>query len=366
MPLYQQAAGRKVAADDLLMGRFPADFVVNDAVAGHVHAHIRGRFVGRSAVNALEYRFQHGENFHVPVVVDRGLAIGFQMEGVDHVHVVQIGGGGLIGDVHRMVQGKIPDGEGLKFGVARLYALLVLLVQLAQTDRHFAASGAGRGDNDQRTAGFHIFVAAKSVVADDLLHVVGITLDGKMPEYPDAQIFQPLLEQNRVVLVVPAGHDHAAHIQADAAEGVDQPQHVRVIGDAQIAPHFAFFDVVGVDGDDQLGLILQIQQHPHLAVRQKAGKHPGSVIIVEELAAEFHVELSAKGVDALPDAFGLHGCVFVVVKPDMHRYLSPFQCTIHLIMTFFGRQGKDLPKMEEVFGWIDKKPRAGWTRGKEP
>ena len=169
-----------------------------------------------------------------------------------------------------------------------------------------------------------------------------------MPEYPDAQIFQPLLEQNRVVLVVPAGHDHAAHIQADAAEGVDQPQHVRVIGDAQIAPHFAFFDVVGVDGNDQLGLILQIQQHPDLAVWQKSGKHPGSMVIIEELAAEFHVELAAESVDALADALGLHGRVFVIVKPDMHVYLSPFQCTIHLIMTFFGKQGKDLPKPEEV------------------
>ena len=72
------------------------------------------------------------------------------------------------------------------------------------------------------------------------------------------------------------------------------------------------------------------------------------MVIIEELAAEFHVELAAESVDALPDALGLHGCVFVVVKPDMHVYLSPFQCTIHLIMTFFGKQGKDLPKPEEV------------------
>ena len=42
------------------------------------------------------------------------------MERVDHVDVVQIGGGGLVGQVDGMLEGQIPDGEGLELGVAAL------------------------------------------------------------------------------------------------------------------------------------------------------------------------------------------------------------------------------------------------------
>lgn len=44
--------------------------------------------------------------------------------------------------------------------------------------------------------------------------------------------------------------------------------------------------------------------------------------------------------------------VFVIVKPDVHMYLSLSKCTPHLIMTFFGRQGKDLTKTEKVSKWM--------------
>ena len=40
------------------------------------------------------------------------------MEGIDHIHVIQVGGGRLIGQVHRVLQGQVPDGEGLKLGIA--------------------------------------------------------------------------------------------------------------------------------------------------------------------------------------------------------------------------------------------------------
>ena len=69
---------------------------------------------------ALEHGLQHREDLHITVVVDGGHAIGLQMEGVDHVHVVQIGGGRLVGEVDRVVQGQVPDGEGLKLGIAGL------------------------------------------------------------------------------------------------------------------------------------------------------------------------------------------------------------------------------------------------------
>ena len=73
-----------------------ADVLVGEAVAYHVDSHVGGRLVGILTVDALEEGVQHWEYFDVAVVVDRGTAIGLQMERVDHVDIVQIGRGSLV------------------------------------------------------------------------------------------------------------------------------------------------------------------------------------------------------------------------------------------------------------------------------
>ena len=90
------------------------------------------------------------------------------MERVDHVHVVQVGGGGLVGQIDRVLQGNVPDGEGLKLGVARAYAVFVLVVELGEARRHLAAAGTRRGDDDERVRRLDILVAAKALVAHDV------------------------------------------------------------------------------------------------------------------------------------------------------------------------------------------------------
>ena len=65
------------------------------------------------------------------------------MEGVDHVDVGQIGCRGLIGEVDRVLERQVPDRERLIFGVARVHAALVLLIELAEAGRHLAGAGAG-------------------------------------------------------------------------------------------------------------------------------------------------------------------------------------------------------------------------------
>ena len=110
--------------------------------------------------------------------------------------------------------------------------------------------------------------------------------------------------------------NHAAHRQAPAAEDVDEPQHVAVIGDAQVAPDLVLLDVSGVDGDDDLRLVLQLLQHADLAVWLESGQHPGGVVVVKQLAAELQIQLSAELRDAVPDVLRLHLQVLLVVKAD--------------------------------------------------
>ena len=60
------------------------------------------------------------------------------MKRIDDVVVVQIGRGRLIGDVHRMGQRQIPNGEGLVLGVAGGDATLVLMIELGEAGGHLA------------------------------------------------------------------------------------------------------------------------------------------------------------------------------------------------------------------------------------
>ena len=312
------AQALEVAAHDLLAGGLTADLIVHDAVACHVHAHVRGALVGALPGDQLKHGVHHREDLDVSVIVDGGNPIGFQMERVDHVHIVQVGGGGLVGQVHRVLEGNVPDGEGLKLGVTGLHAPLVLVVQLGQAGGHLTAAGARGRDDHQRALGLNVVVAAIALVAHDVGHVIGVTGDLIVAEGADAQIVEALFKGLHLRGGGVLGHTHAAHIQAHPLEGVDQAQHIQIVGDAVIAADLAAHNVLSADDDDDLRLILQLQQHLQLAVRLEARQHAGGMIVVEQLAAELQIQLVVKLLDALADMLGLHRKIFVVVKSNFH------------------------------------------------
>ena len=96
-----------------------------------------------------------------------------------------------------------------------------------------------------------------------------------------AELFQLFLKGAGRRLAHKAGDDDAADKEAKGAEGVDQPQHIEVVGDPEIAADFIFDDVAGIDRDDDLGLVGQGLEHLDLAVGREPGQHPGGVIVVE-------------------------------------------------------------------------------------
>ena len=51
----------------------------------------------------------------------------------------------------------------------------------------------------------------------------------------------------------------------------------------------------------------------------EAGKHAGGVVVVEQLAAEFQVQLVVKLGDPLPDVGRLCLQVFFIIKSNMHK-----------------------------------------------
>ena len=123
------------------------------------------------------------------------------------------------------------------------------------------------------------------------------------------------------------GEHYGADEEAAGTEHVDESQYVFVIRDAEIAAGLAFFDMVGVDGDDDFHIVHQTFQHAELGVRLKAGQHARGVVVVEELASEFQIEFAAELRDALSDVGGLQLDVFFVVDPWRIEVGIPFRTT---------------------------------------
>ena len=255
---------------------------------------------------AIEYRVSK-QSHHVPVVVHRGLPIGLEVEGVDHVHVVEVDGRGLVGEVHGVAQRQVPDRERLKLGVARAHAALVLVIELAQARGHLAATGAGRGHDDEATRRLDVVVAAEAVVADDARDVGRVVRDDVVPVHADAERLEPALELFRRGLAAVVRDDDAADVQPAALECVDQAQGVVVVGDAEVAAALVALDIIRRDGDDDLRLVAHLHEHAHLAVGGEARQHARCVVVVKEFAAELQIQLAAEERDALADVFGLHG-----------------------------------------------------------
>lgn len=133
----------KVAADDLHLGSVAAGIVIGDGKTDHIDAHVRRALVGALAQDLFHQGTDYREGLDVAVVVDRGLVVGLQVEGVDDIGVIEVSRGGLVGNIDRMRQRKIPDREGLELGIAGGRAMLVLVIELRQAGGKLARARTG-------------------------------------------------------------------------------------------------------------------------------------------------------------------------------------------------------------------------------
>ena len=273
------------------------------------------------------------------------------MEGVDHIHVGEVRRGCLIGQIHRMLERQVPDGERLKLGVARFDPPTVLVVELAKAGGHLAAAGARGRHHHQGAAGLDILVAAIALLTDNHIDVVGVAGNGIVAVGPHTQSAQPLEESVCRRLAFVLRDHHAAHIQVHTPEDIDEPQHILLIGDTQIPTDLVLLDIAGADGHYDLHVVLELLEHTDLAVRLKAGQHPGCVVVVKELAAEFQVQLAAELLDPFPDMGRLRLQIFLVIKSDFSHTSSPhhsFQILSSILHLVFCHKGGSW-KMDDEF-----------------
>ena len=186
----------------------------------------------------MEDGSHNGECLNIAIVVNSGDAISREVERVYHVNIFQIGGGCLIGDVNRVLQRKIPNGEGLIFCVACLYAALLLMIKLRKAGRELAAAGTGRCYNNERAAGFDIGICAVALLRNDGVNIGGVALGEGVNINTLAAHLQLFSKGIGAALSRILSYQHRADIQSSLAELVYQSEHVHIVGDSNIGANF--------------------------------------------------------------------------------------------------------------------------------
>ena len=353
-------------------------------MARHVDAHIRGALVRGGSEDLLEEAVQDREDFDVTVVVDRLDPVRLQVEGINHVDVVEVGGGRLVGDVHRVIQRNVPDREGLPLRVPRLDPALVVVVQLRQAGRHLAGARAGSRHNDEVAAGLHVLVGAVALVRDDALDVRGVAGDREVAVDADAELLEALLHLGgRLVVVRPLRDDDGTDVQATLTEFVDLTQNLVVVGGSHVGADLAAREVLGVNSDDDLDLVRQFAQHTHLVIGRETGQNARGVHVIDQLATELQIQLAAEFASSLGNVSRLHLNVLITIKTDaVHASsevaemlgavragrsgavtLSGFHCR-HAWAARYGwdaRKGSDLTRC--VAASPSASARCGWRAG---
>ncbi len=144
------------------------------------------------------------------------------MERIDDIGVVEVSRGGLVGNIDRMRQRKIPDREGLELGIAGGGTVLMLVIQLREASSELARAGAGCRHDNERTRGLDKLVLAVAIVGHDQIDIVRIPLDGIVQLGGNTERVQAVAEHIGSRLAGVLGDDHSRDGKAVAAEQVNQ------------------------------------------------------------------------------------------------------------------------------------------------
>ena len=135
------------------------------------------------------------------------------------------------------------------------------------------ASWSWSGDDNEAAGGLDVVVLAVALVADYLLEVRGIALDAVVVVHLHAESLEPALEGDSSGLVVIACEHDAADVETDLGEYVVEADNVDIVGDSKVAADLVLLDIIGVDDDDYLSLVFELEQHLQLAVGLEAWEH---------------------------------------------------------------------------------------------
>ena len=270
-----------ISADDFLTGCFLADFIVYDAISGHIYTHVSRGFVWAFSHNLLKHGLYNRENLNITVIVDCSNAISIQMKWIDHIYIIQISCSSLISKVHRMLQRNIPDRESLKLSVSCADSSFILVVKLGKAGCHFSASRSGCSNNNERAGGFNIVILSVSFITYDQRGVAWISWNIVKNINSDSKLLQTLFKCICSFLSGIACDANTSYIETSAGKLMHETQYIFVIGNAKITAYLILLNIRCTDNNYDFSLVGKLHKHAQLAVRFKTWENAGCVIIIK-------------------------------------------------------------------------------------
>jgi hypothetical protein len=98
-----------------------------------------------------------------------------------------------------------------------------------------------------------------------------------------------VLELHGPRLVLKAGNHDRPQFDSPVPQVVDQLHGVGIVRDAEISAHLLSLNRAGMDAEEDLRLVLEMRQQPHLHIRIESRQHAGRVVVEQQLTSEFKV-----------------------------------------------------------------------------
>ena len=122
----------------------------------------------------------------------------------------------------------------------------------------------------------------------------------------DVASFQLVNEHIHSRCVLISGYYHAVYFKIILSENIYKSENLQIIGDSEILACLAVDDVPGIYAYYDFRLILHLLQKLYLCVFIKSREHSHSMLVVNQLAAEFQIQsLSPAAVYPLQDILRL-------------------------------------------------------------
>ena len=318
------ATGSIITAQNFLLRGIVYYLIIKNAISGHINAHICRAFIGRFSHNTLHHSIKHRENFYITVIVYCSFSVCLQMVGVYHINIIKVGGCGLISKIDRRFKGNVPNRKGFKLGISRLYTTLIFVIKLRKAYRHFSASRSGGCNNHQRTLCFNKIVLAEAVITYNKGYICRIILYRIVLINLNTERTKPFFKLIGSRLSAVAGYNNTAHEKTYASKCINKAKGIHIVGYTKIPPALIGFNSIGINNNNNFGLVLKLKEHTNLTVGIKTRQNTGGMIIVEQLTPELHIQLAAETGNTLPYLFGLKLNIFVIIKPDFAHFCGSF------------------------------------------
>jgi len=179
------------------------------------------------------------------------------MEGVDHVDIIKVCCGSLVGQVNWMMKGKIPNWEGFIFRVARLDTIDLVVVHIGHTGCQFSRTRSRSGYDNQVSTGFDVVIFPHAFWRNDMIHIRRISFDWIVKIRINSVFLKLVAEGICSWLASVLCDDNRANKNSQFIEFVNQTKNFLVIRNAQVTTCFGMLDIASINSNHNLNLLFQ-------------------------------------------------------------------------------------------------------------